>query len=92
MKNEIWPIIFFFRRFWVKEPRRSENMFAKKRYTSMIVARVCTHTAVTECMETRIRDASERLRKFTSAAAAAAFFFFLKWLGVTRSIDPRCFF
>ena len=30
---------FIFRRFWVKEPRHSENIFAKKRYTS-IVARV----------------------------------------------------
>ena len=25
-----------FRRFWVKEPRHSENSFAKKRYTSIV--------------------------------------------------------
>ena len=31
-----WPVIFFFRRFWVKESRHSENIFAKKRYTSMV--------------------------------------------------------
>ena len=31
--------LFFFRRFWVKEPRHSETVVAKKRYTS-IVARV----------------------------------------------------
>ena len=30
---------FFCRRFWVKEPRHSENVSAKKRYTS-VVARV----------------------------------------------------
>ena len=28
--------LFFFRRFWVKEPRYSENIFAKKRYTHMV--------------------------------------------------------
>ena len=31
--------IAYFRRFWAKEPRHSETIFAKKRYTS-IVARV----------------------------------------------------
>ena len=25
--------LFFFRQFWVKEPRHSENIFARKRYT-----------------------------------------------------------
>ena len=35
-----WSIIHFFSdHFWIKEPRHSENIFAKKRYTS-IVARV----------------------------------------------------
>ena len=28
--------LFFFRRFWVNEPRRSENQIAKKRYTSFV--------------------------------------------------------
>ena len=37
-------LFFFFRRFWVKEPRHSGNIFAKKRYTS-IVACVIYHTA-----------------------------------------------
>ena len=36
-----WPIIYFFSDdFWVKEPRHSENIFAKKRYNSTVVALV----------------------------------------------------
>ena len=37
-----WPIIIFFRRFWVKESRHSENILPKNGipYTSIIVARV----------------------------------------------------
>ena len=27
--------LFIFRRYWAKEPRHSENIFAKKRYTSL---------------------------------------------------------
>ena len=51
-ENPVWPrymqqgscekmayYLFFFRQFWVKEPRHSGTIFAKKRYTS-IVARV----------------------------------------------------
>ena len=35
---------FFSRRFWVKNPHHSENVYAKKRYTSIVVARVVATT------------------------------------------------
>ena len=43
MQNKMVYIFFFFRRFLVKEPPHSENIFANKRYTS-IVECVTTYT------------------------------------------------
>ena len=40
-KKMAYDYLIFFRRFWVKEPRHSENTFAKKRYTSIVA---CVHT------------------------------------------------
>ena len=36
MQKKMSYYLFIFRRFWVKEPRHSENIFAKKRYTSIV--------------------------------------------------------
>ena len=35
-KNKNGLLFFFFQRFWVKEPRHAEKIFAKKRYASIL--------------------------------------------------------
>ena len=58
--------LFFSRRFWVKDPRHSETIFAKKRYTS-IVARVINNTPIQYRKVPRTGGASRKKTMFHGA-------------------------
>ena len=61
-ENNDEKMAFFLRRFWVKEPRHSENILAKKRYTSIVA---CVRS-------TRVRNFHSVIKRYKARRLAPA--------------------